>query len=37
MPWPEKAAMAAYLLNAKNLSHLVDQMVETVDAAEMSF
>jgi hypothetical protein len=37
LPLPEKVATVASLLSAKNLSHSVDLMVETVDAAETSF
>jgi hypothetical protein len=32
---PEKVAMVAFQLSAKNLSHLVGQMVVTVDAVAM--
>jgi hypothetical protein len=35
MPLPEKVAMDASLLSAKNLSHSVGQMAVTVDAAAM--
>jgi hypothetical protein len=35
MPLPEKVAMVAFQLSAKNLSHWVDQMAATVDAAAM--
>jgi hypothetical protein len=37
MRLPEKAAMVAFQLSAKNLSHLAGQMAVMVDAVAMSF
>jgi hypothetical protein len=35
MPLPEKVAMVAFQLSAKNLSHWVDQMAAMVDVVAM--